>query len=266
MNPVGANLSNARPIFCCRPRPYPPYPFRMAAAALSTILCVPEDADTCCSKGTAFAVPEDAAPREELYVHTPQHGALTAEKVAADLEGNSDQISIHEFRGAIDAITAIPKDQEIWIIHCFMSKHTSYSYSYDGRAQVSYNASCIDNYGNAHAVYSYSPFVPWQQHCTGQPPPTFERWCKTLKTHYPDKYKYPLTDKTIDLIKAMPAVLNMGILSHQWIPLFATYATSHALAIRTPDALRKEEERRKEEKRRELEAQIAALQAQIRAL
>jgi hypothetical protein len=235
-----------------------------AAASLSDVMYVPEDATPCCPKGTALAVPEDATPRETLYVHTPQHGALTAEKLAADLEGNYEHISVHEFRGAIDAIAAIPKDQEIWIIHCFMSKHTSYSY--DGRAQASFSAYCIDNFGNAHSVYNYSPYVPWQQHYTGQPTPTFERWCKAQKETYPDKYKYPLTDKTIDLIKAMPVVLHMSNLCYVWFPLFTTYATSHALAIRTPDALRKEEERRKEEKRRELEAQIAALQAQIRAL
>jgi hypothetical protein len=252
----------------------------MAAAALSSILCVPEDATSCCSKaslcvpedvttgcskGTAFAVPEDATPREELYVHTPQYGALTAAKITAELEGNNDHTSVYEFRGAIDALASIPKDQEIWIVHLLISKHVSHSFS-DGRLQTSYNAVFIDNYGNAHTVYNYLPAVPWQQHYTGQPPPTFERWCKTQKTHYPDRYKYPLTDKTIDLIKAMPITPNISNLAHLWLPLFATYATSHTLAIRTPDALRKEEERRKEEKRRELEAQIAALQAQIRAL
>jgi hypothetical protein len=224
----------------------------MSAAAHFSTLCVPEDATP------------PSSPSEELYSHTPGYGALTIEEIETGLAGETTYL--HTFRGALNALEAIPSGQTIWIIHCFMNSHVSHTYSYPSGTQTTYSAVFIDNYCNSHAVYNYSPAVPWQRGIVGQPLPSFEQWCKSLQKDYPDKYRFPLTDKTIDIIKAMPIRLNMNEISQLWLPRFATYATTHTLAVRTPDALRKEEERRKEAKRRELEAQIAALQETLSAL
>lgn len=245
----------------------------MAAAAttISDFLCVPEDAASprnAASKET-LCVPEDAVPTNDLYIHTPSHGALTTERVAADLEGQpSKDTFLSQFRHALTALPATPVSQDIWIIHCLMSETISYSWSSDCRPSVTYNAMMIDNYGNTHDVYNFASAVPWQQHCTGRPAPTYESWCKSLKENYPDKYKFPLTDRAIDLVKALPVVMSgFSLWNLQlWFPLFATFTTTHALAARMPDALRREEERRKDAARRELEGQIAALQEKLRAL